>query len=62
MTIAKWEYWTVANILISTHGDAAEEKAQLRITEARENHETAEAIVWTEILAKVEEIRRGRAK
>lgn len=57
MTIAKWEYWTVANMLISTHGDAAEEKAQLRITQAREDGQPSDVIVWTEILAKIEEIR-----
>jgi hypothetical protein len=26
MTIAIWEYWPVANMFDSTHGDAAEEK------------------------------------
>lgn len=57
MSVAPWEYWTVANMLISTHGDAAEEKAQLRITKARENHDHAEIVVWTAVLAKINEIR-----
>lgn len=57
MSVAPWEYWTVANMLISTHGDAAEEKAQLKITEARESHDQAEVIVWSAILAKLDEIR-----
>jgi len=60
MTIAKWEYWTVANMLISTHGDAAEEKAHLRIAQAREDNEISDVVVWTEILAKIEEIRSER--
>jgi hypothetical protein len=57
MSVAPWEYWTVANMLITTHGDAAEEKAQLKITHARENHDQAEVIVWAAILAKIDEIR-----
>jgi hypothetical protein len=44
-------------MLITTHGDAAEEKAQLKITAARENHNEAELIVWTAILAKIEGMR-----
>jgi hypothetical protein len=60
MSIAPWEYWTVANMLISTHGDAAEEKALLNITGARENHDEAQVIVWTAILGKIEEIRAGK--
>lgn len=44
-------------MLISTHGHAAEEKAELKITEARENHDQAALIVWTAILTKVGEIR-----
>jgi len=60
MTIAKWEYWTVANMLISTHGDAAEDKAHLRIAKAREENQVSDVIVWTEILAKIGEIRSQR--
>jgi len=44
-------------MLISTHGDAAEEKAQLLITGARESNQASEVAVWTEILAKIVEIR-----
>ncbi len=57
MAVAPWEYWAVANMLISTHGHAAEEKAELKITEARENHDQAALIVWTAILTKIGEIR-----
>ena len=60
MSVAPWEYWTVANMLISTHGDDAEEKAQFRITEARENNDEAGAIVWTAILTKIDTIRSGK--
>lgn len=62
MTIAKWEYWTVANMLISTHGDAAEEKAQLRITEALEANQPSEVLVWKEILIKIADIRADRGR
>lgn len=57
MSVAPWEYWTVANMLVSTHGDAAEEKAQLKIAAARESHNEADVVVWTAILAKIDEIR-----
>lgn len=57
MPIARREYRSVANMLVSTRGDAAEERAQLRITDARENQQPSEVIVWTELLAKIEEIR-----
>jgi hypothetical protein len=57
MTIAAWEYWAVANMLITTHGDAAEEKAQFRIAEARESANPAETLVWTAILDKIAQIR-----
>ena len=60
MSVAPWEYWTVANMLISTHGEAAEEKAQLNITEARENNDQAQILVWTAILGKIDEIRGGK--
>jgi hypothetical protein len=62
MSVAPWEYWTVANMLISTHGDAAEEKVQLKITEARESHDQAEVIVWSAILAKLDEIRSRKRR
>ena len=57
MTIATWEYWSVANMLISTHGDSAEEKAELRIAEALENDDVANVLVWKSVLTKIEEIR-----
>ena len=44
-------------MLISTHGEDAEEKAQFKITEARENKDEAAVIVWTAILAKIDMIR-----
>jgi hypothetical protein len=57
MSVAPWEYWPVANMLISTHGDDAEEKAQLKVTEALENNNQSAVTVWTAILAKIDEIR-----
>lgn len=57
MSVAPWEYWTVATMLITTHGEAAEERAHLMITEAREKHDHANVTVWTAILAKIGEIR-----
>lgn len=44
-------------MLIATHGDAAEEKAELRIADALERGDLAEVLVWRAILAKIEGIR-----
>jgi hypothetical protein len=38
--------WTVANMLVSTHGDGAETHAQSRLAEAQTGRNKAGEIVW----------------
>lgn len=57
MTVAPWEFWSLATILIGTHGDQAEEEAaeRLRVAEARDD--TGQKVVWTEVIRKLKDIR-----
>ena len=56
--VAMWELWTVANMLVSTHGDAAEAHAEQQLVFAKEQGDEAGEIVWNGILTKLAEIRR----
>lgn len=56
MTIARWEYWSVAKMLIATHGDGAELKARMTLEEARLAGQASEVIVWSAIVDKLAEI------
>lgn len=35
MTVASWEFWSLATMLIATHGDEAEAEAARRLQEAQ---------------------------
>jgi hypothetical protein len=55
--IATWELWSVANMLISTHGDDAETHAQGKLTEALDQGDEGGQIVWTGIITQLSRIR-----
>ena len=56
-TVARWELWSVARMLISVHGDGAEAHARAKIEEAiAEDHE-GNRIVWEGVLSQVAKIR-----
>ncbi len=57
--IAKWELWTVAQMLVSTRGDDAEAHAQARLTEAQANGDEAGEIVWAGVFTQLRRIREG---
>ena len=48
--VAKWELWTVATMLVSTHGDDAEAHAQAKLADALECEDETNEIVWRGIL------------
>jgi hypothetical protein len=56
--VASWELWTVANMLLSTRGEAAEAHAEEQLASAREHGDEAGEIVWNGVLTKLAEIRR----
>ena len=57
--IAKWELWTLAQVLISTHGDAAESHAETRLAEAQALGDEAGEIVWSGVNSQLQLIRKG---
>jgi hypothetical protein len=57
--IAKWELWTLAQMLVSTHGDGAENHAAMRLDEARHSGDEAAEIVWTGVVTQLKRIRES---
>jgi hypothetical protein len=57
--IAKWELWTVAQMLISTHGDAAETHVEAKLAEAQALGDEADEIVWSGVSSQLQRIRNG---
>jgi hypothetical protein len=57
--IAKWELWTVANMLVSTHGDCAEAHAKAKLAEAQAEADEGGEIVWTGVITQLQRFREG---
>jgi hypothetical protein len=57
--IATWELWTVANMLVTTHGDEAEAHAQAQLAEAMDNSDEAGEIVWSGVITQLRLVREG---
>jgi hypothetical protein len=57
--VSKWELWTVAQMLVSTHGDEAEAHAQTQLAEARATDDEAGEIIWTGVITQLKGIREG---
>jgi hypothetical protein len=55
--VARWEIWSFAQMLIATHADGAEEKAELEIALARDSGDTGQMTVWAAVRSRLEEIR-----
>jgi hypothetical protein len=62
MTVAPWEFWSLANLLISTHGDEAEMEAARRLAAAENEGDSGQKVVWYEVTRKLVEIRAERAE
>ena len=58
--IATWELWTVAKMLVTTHGDSAEAHAQVKLGEAQEQNDEAGEIVWSGVITQLARIRAGQ--
>lgn len=58
--VAKWEMWSVANMLISVHGDGAEAHAAAKLVDAQERQHEGDEIVWQGILTQLSRIRDGK--
>lgn len=57
MTVASWEYWSVAKMLIASHGTDAESVAEENLETAFANGHSGNIIVWREIRRKIDEMR-----
>lgn len=55
--IGTWELWTVAQMLVATHGDEAESHAQAKLAEAKGQGDEAEEIVWSGVISQLARIR-----
>jgi len=53
MTVAKWEFWTLANTLVATHGLEAEAEAVERLQRAIANRDSGQSVVWQEVLDRI---------
>lgn len=62
MTVAPWEFWSLATILIGTHGEQAEEEAAARLRKAEADNDTGQKVVWTEVIRKLQVIRAENAQ
>lgn len=58
--VAKWEIWSVANMLITVHGDGAEGKAEQEIANATRKADVGALTVWRAIRMKLDEMRAER--
>ena len=58
--VAKWELWTVANMLISVHGDGAEAHAAAKLGDAKARQDEGDEIVWQGIITQLGRIRAGK--
>lgn len=61
MIVHPWEYWSVAQMLIATHGVDAETVVSKHLDDAEANGCANDAIVWGEIRKKLASIRSSAA-
>lgn len=61
MPVARWEFWSLATILIGTHGEDAEDHAECRFEEALASGDSGEAVVWREVVEVLPRVRQERA-
>ncbi len=60
MTVAPWEIWSVANMMISAHGADAEAVVNEKINTALAANDTAQLIVWRAVADKIAQMRQER--
>ncbi|MDB5715211.1 MAG: hypothetical protein JWO15_2608 [Sphingomonadales bacterium] len=49
MVVAKWEFRSLANMMISTHGDRVKAAVAIRLAEAEVSGHAGDIIVWNEV-------------
>lgn len=56
MTVAKWEYWSLATMMIATHGENALAAVKLRLAAAEANDAEGDLIIWAEVARRLPEV------
>jgi hypothetical protein len=62
MPVAPWEFYAVATMLVTTHGDEAEMHAAEKLEEAEARNDRGEMVVWGEVIKKLAGIRAEQAQ
>jgi hypothetical protein len=57
--IQTWELWSVATMLVATHGDDAEAHAASKLADAKSRQHEGDEIVWQGIITQLRRIRAG---
>lgn len=60
--VARWEIWSVATMLIASHGDGADKKAEDEIAKAADEEDLGALTVWRAVRMKLDEIRAERGR
>lgn len=58
--IATWELWSVANMLITVHGDRAEAHAAAKLADAKARQHEGDEIVWQGVITQLGRLRAGK--
>lgn len=61
MTVAAWEFYSLAAMLVGSHGEGAEEEVVRRFEEAQERDDRGQMVVWTEVGRKIAKVRADTA-
>ncbi len=62
VTVAKWEYWSLATMMIATHGESAPAAVKLRLAAAKVNGDEADLIIWAEVARRLPEVMAEQAR
>ena len=62
MTIAGWEYFSLASMLISTHGDEAEYVAADNLEKAEAIDDESNMLVWAAVMSQLPRVRAKLAQ
>ena len=57
--IATWELWTVAQMLVSTHGANAEAHCQAKLADAVATGNEAEELVWSGVITQLRRLQNA---
>jgi hypothetical protein len=62
MTVAKWEYWSLATMMIAAYGEDAPAAVKLRLAAAEVDDNEADLIVWAEVARRLPEVMDEQAR